>query len=46
MFEMSLEELFAAADALPDHRSEVERAEVERQIQEALDELAEAVYSS
>lgn len=41
--EMSLEELFNAADAITDHRTEEEKAEVQRELQEAIADLAEAI---
>jgi hypothetical protein len=40
---MSLEELFAAADVIPDHREYIEKAELQQQLAEALAELAEAI---
>jgi hypothetical protein len=40
---MSLEELFAAADSIPDYRTEAEKEEVQRELREALAELAEAI---
>jgi len=40
---MSLEEMFAAADAITDWRTEAEREEIERELAEAQAELAELI---
>jgi hypothetical protein len=43
MEDMSLEELFAAADAIEDHRTEAEKAEVQRELREAIAVLGEVI---
>ena len=40
---LDLAELFALADAIPDHRSEAEKAAIAKELSEARAELAEAI---